>query len=119
MKLFDTFKEVVGWYLIIVILAAFGLQYAEGLSFWDSLWLVFVTATSTGYGDFSAKTELGRVISVLLMHATLFFIIPCIVAHILSGVIQDSNKFTHEEQEEIKQKLNNILEQLDKDKHIP
>lgn len=119
MKLFDTFKEVVFWYFIIVILAALGLQYAEGLSPQDSLWLVFVTATSTGYGDFSAKTELGRVISVLLMHATLFFIIPLIVAHLISAAVQDSNKFTHEEQEEIKQKLNKILEQLDKDKHIP
>lgn len=119
MKLFDELKEVVGWYVIIVILATLGLQYAEGLSFWDSMWLVFVTATSTGYGDYSAKTELGRVISVLLMHATLFFIIPCIVAHILSGAIQDANKFTHEEQEELKQKLNNIQEALDNLKRIP
>ncbi len=35
-------------------------------SYGDSLWYCFASATSIGYGDFSAVTVVGRIISVIL-----------------------------------------------------
>ena len=35
----------------------------EGLTFGEGIWLTFTTITTTGYGDFSAKTAAGRAAS--------------------------------------------------------
>ena len=35
-------------------------------SFKDSLWYCFATVTTIGYGEFTATTDLGRIISVIL-----------------------------------------------------
>ncbi len=40
----------------------------EGMSLSDSLWLTFTTATTVGYGDLSAKTDLGRLATGLFMY---------------------------------------------------
>ncbi|MGB1600704.1 MAG: ion channel [Promethearchaeia archaeon] len=34
---------------------------------WDQLWIVFVTVTTTGYGDFVAGTHIGRLACCGLM----------------------------------------------------
>lgn len=109
-KYTDTLFEVIVLYSIIILVASTGFTYFEGLPFLKSLWLSFVTATSTGYGDISPKTLGGQITAVALMHATIFIVIPLAVARILSVVLQDRNVFTHEEQEEMK----SILRQLAK-----
>src|SRR3954453_17497524 len=40
----------------------------EGLSLGDAIWLTFTTITTTGYGDFSAKTRAGRASTIALIH---------------------------------------------------
>lgn len=109
-KYTDTLFEVMVLYSIIILVASTGFTYFEGLPFLKSLWLSFVTATSTGYGDISPKTLGGQITAVALMHATIFIVIPLAVARILSVVLQDRNAFTDEEQEEMK----SILRQLAK-----
>lgn len=109
-KYTDTLFEVMVLYSIIILIASTGFTYFEGLPFLKSLWLSFVTATSTGYGDISPKTLGGQITAVALMHATIFIVIPLAVARILSVVLQDRNAFTDEEQEEMK----SILRQLAK-----
>lgn len=109
-KYTDTLFEVMVLYSIIILIASTGFTYFEGLPFLKSLWLSFVTATSTGYGDIAPKTLGGQITAVALMHATIFIIIPLAVARILSVVLQDRNAFTDEEQEEMK----TILRQLAK-----
>jgi voltage-gated potassium channel len=109
-KYTDTLFEVMVLYSIIILIASTGFTYFEGLPFLKSLWLSFVTATSTGYGDISPKTLGGQITAVALMHATIFIVIPLAVARILSVVLQDRNAFTDEEQEEMK----TILRQLAK-----
>ncbi len=109
-KYTDTLFEVMVLYSIIILMASTGFTYFEGLPFLKSLWLSFVTATSTGYGDISPKTLGGQITAVALMHATIFIVIPLAVARILSVVLQDRNAFTDEEQEEMK----SILRQLAK-----
>lgn len=40
----------------------------EGLSFSDSLWLTLSTITTVGYGDLSAKTDMGRATTIILIY---------------------------------------------------
>lgn len=97
----DTVKELVTMYLITIVLASLSFCYFEAMAFKDAMWMSFVAATSTGFGDFYPKTAGGRVTCVLLMHSTLFLIVPLMVARLLSVAVKDRNAFTHEEQEEI------------------
>lgn len=106
----DTVRELLLLYLAIIMLAAGAFSFTEGIKFHDGVWLAFVTATSTGYGDFYPKSEAGRCVAVVLMHATLFFIIPLVVVRLMGLFIEDKHQFSHEEQEEIKRKLDALLE---------
>lgn len=110
----DTLIEVMILYLIVIAIATTSFHFTEGLSYGQSLWLSFVTATSTGYGDVAPKTFAGQVTAVALMHATIFIIIPLAVARILSVVLQDRNAFTDAEQEEMKRLLNEINQKVTK-----
>jgi voltage-gated potassium channel len=50
-----------------ILCATFGMMYFEQMTFTDSLWWSFVTATTVGYGDLSPSTNAGRIIASLLM----------------------------------------------------
>lgn len=109
-KYTDTLFEVMLIYLVTIGLASFAFVLTEGITTGQAFWLSFVTATSTGYGDLYPKTPAGRVTAVMLMHTTIFVIIPLAVARILSVVLHDKNAFTDEEQEEIKQMLHRLTD---------
>lgn len=47
----------------------------EGMSVADALWLTATTATTVGYGDLSAKTNAGRLATVILMYGGAIFIL--------------------------------------------
>lgn len=59
--------------LIIAIVASFLIKlFEEGINnqfktFWDSVWWVFVTISTVGYGDKVPVTPVGRVLGVILM----------------------------------------------------
>lgn len=109
----DTIKELLLVYLAAILVASGIFTIVENMPFLDSMWMSFVAATSTGFGDLTPKTLIGRVTCVLLMHFTLLFIIPMIVARILSSIVRDQNAFTHEEQEWIKNKQIAIESKID------
>lgn len=93
-------------------LIAQSLIYAhfEEKSFFDAIWWALITATTVGYGDLYPATTGGRFAAVTLVLGTLFFIIPMITASIVSRLIVNRDAFTHEEQEEMKDNLRQILE---------
>ena len=109
-KYTDTLLEVFALYMVIIVAASTSFHFTESLTWIQSFWLSFVTATSTGYGDLYPKTLPGQITAVTLMHATIFVIIPLAVARILSVVLQDRNAFTHEEQEEMKTLLKSVAD---------
>ena len=66
--------------MILVFAAVFSLFEKEA-SFTDGLWTAYITVTTIGYGDFSAQTAQGRIITVL----TSLFGIGCFA--VFTGVI--------------------------------
>lgn len=107
----DSIKELVFIYMVVILLASGGFVYFEHMKFFDAVWLSFVTATSTGYGDMFPKTPGGRMIAVCLMHTVILVVAPLVVYRVLDAV--DLNDFTDKEQEEQKHKLDWIINQLE------
>ena len=98
----DTVAELFAIYVGVLLLAAVGYSVTEGGSFRDALWWAVVTATTTGYGDIAPKTDAGRLVAVLLMHTSLFFIAPLLIVRMTQRLLEDRDAFTHEEQETLK-----------------
>ena len=65
---------VVGLFLLIG-LHVLAMITLEGLSFGDAVWLTFTTITTTGYGDFSAKTHAGRAATIVLIYLSGIFML--------------------------------------------
>jgi hypothetical protein len=47
----DTFKELIAWYLSLVLLGALLFSFFESKPHADALWWPFVTALTVDYGD--------------------------------------------------------------------
>ena len=71
-----------------------------------------MTGLTIGYGDLYPVTVGGKIVAIVLMHAVPLIIIPLIVTHLLTSVIENKNEFTHEEQEELKSDIKEIKKAL-------
>lgn len=111
-KYFDTLKEVIFYYAILIGLGGIAFSFAENKPLDDGLWWSVVTATSTGYGDQYPVTPLGRLVGVLVMNAGILVIVPLITAHLSSRMIVDNDTFTHDEQEDLKRQVRELHEAL-------
>ena len=90
--------------------------FFEKKNFVDSLWWALITATTVGYGDSYPNTTGGRFVAVTLVLGMILFLIPMITASIASKLIVNRDAFTHEEQEEMKQMLQEINKKLGEQK---
>lgn len=59
--------------LILIFSSATFMSIFEDLNFKDALWWSFVTATTVGYGDISPRTDLGRIVAIILMLSGITF----------------------------------------------
>lgn len=105
----NTFKELLLLYAGVLIAGGISFSFFEHKSLYDSIWWSIVTALTVGYGDLYPITLGGRITAVLLMHVVPFFIAPLIIGRILTRMIKDEDKFTHEEQEEVKGELKELV----------
>lgn len=112
-KACDTLREVILIYLGVIIIAATIFWIVEEQTFVDSLYWAGTTATSTGYGDISPKTIIGKVVAVLLMHAAILFVLPLVIAHMINTLIENQNEFSDEEQENLKRDIADIKRLLE------
>lgn len=94
----DTFKELIIIYLSVIVVCAGLFAFFESKPFFDSIWWAFVTAMSVGYGDMYPVTLGGRITAVVLMCTSLLVIIPLIITRLVEKMLDDRDKFTHEEQ---------------------
>jgi len=105
--------ELLMIYLGMVLVGAVGFSYFEQKPFSDGLWWAVVTSTTTGYGDLSPATWQGRVLGSALMLLSILIVLPLLIGYIASRMIEDHDAFTHHEQEEIKARLEAILQRLE------
>lgn len=99
-------------YLVSLLIAAGFFQNLEGRTFQDGLWWACVTALTIGYGDLSPATVGGRVMAQIFSHFWIFGIAPMIIGNIISKILQDKQKYTHEEQEWIEHGIKEIANAL-------
>lgn len=97
------------WFVILLIIGIWltsGSLFAifEGVSFFEGLWWASVTASTTGYGDYYPITTGGRLLAGGFMVGTVV-LTAFFTAHVVSAVIEDKNRFTHNEQERIEAAL--------------
>jgi len=103
--------------LFVATMSAASVLYmiSEGTSFLDSVYWSLVTATTLGYGDFSPHSVFGKVLTSFLITFTVFIMIPTITANVAAWLIVNRDAFTHEEQEQIKADLAEVLAFLKKE----
>lgn len=65
---------IVGLFVLIGLHVAAMMGF-EGLNLADAIWLTFTTITTTGYGDFSAKTHAGRASTIVLIYLSGIFLL--------------------------------------------
>ena len=60
---------------LLILVHASAMYWFEGLPIGDAFWLTVTTVTTVGYGDFSAITPVGRLITVLLLYIIGIFLL--------------------------------------------
>ena len=109
----DTFKELACYYVGLILLCSTIFVYAEGVAFTDAIYWAVTTSTSTGYGDISPKTLLGKIDAALLMLTSIFFIAPLVVVRLIQNIDVNRHEFSHEEQEQMNQDIADIKAALE------
>lgn len=104
----SVFLLFVSW-AALLLTAAMLYSVVEDATVLDGLYWSIVTATTLGYGDFSPHSTSGKVLTAALISVTVFFLIPTITANLAAKLIVNRDAFTHEEQEEIKDSLRELL----------
>lgn len=85
--------------VLTLTVAALAFGILEGGSLLDGFYWASTTMTSVGYGDLSPVTWGGKVMTIVFQLWSLFILLPCAVANIISAVLVDKDKLTHAEQE--------------------
>lgn len=111
----NSIQMIARLYLASILLAAVLFSVVESKSLVDSIWWCFVTSLTIGYGDIAPVTIVGRIVGIVFGHFWVFCIIPMIVANILMKAIKDENEFSHNEQEQLKSDVAQILKLLKQD----
>jgi voltage-gated potassium channel len=95
-------------YGVLFTASALLFSFIENRSLLDGIWWSGVTASTTGYGDIVPATVNGKILALALMNIVTLFVTPLITAKFSAEAIVDSDVFSHDEQEQIKDDLAEI-----------
>lgn len=76
----------------LVAIKSLAMLYFEKLSLGDAVWLSLTTFTTVGYGEFSASTGPGRLISILAMYGFAISLLSTLVAELIYWKMLSTNK---------------------------
>jgi voltage-gated potassium channel len=77
--------------VIITWFALISMPYAEGWSYWTTLYWLSTTVTTVGYGDFSPQTVYGQVCAILIMFSGIGAA-AALITSIISGLVERKGK---------------------------
>lgn len=100
-------RHVVVTIAVNVALCAGVFAVVEGTGYFDGLYWAVTTASTAGYGDLSPTTVPGRVASMWLM-VTSVALVAVATARLAARLVQDPHLFSHEEQEELKDDVDDV-----------
>ena len=61
----DEYRDLLITTVVIILVGTITYHYVEGWSVIDSLYFSVVTLTTIGYGDFSPKTDTGKIFTII------------------------------------------------------
>lgn len=100
------------WAMVVVIISStVSFSFFEHKSLIDSIWWAIVTFFTVGYGDVYPATLGGKTVAAFLMAGS-YFNSSLMAAHLAAHLIVDSDAWTHQEQESIKNTLSSVLSEL-------
>lgn len=111
-RLTNTIGELLIIYAVVLGIATVAYSFFEHKALLDAFWWACVTAMTVGYGDMYPLTLGGRITGIVLMHTTVLFILPLLIARMAMSLIENHDAFSHEEQEGIKESLTAIKQKL-------
>lgn len=92
----EEYRDLLLTTIIVLIIGTLTYSYLEGWSYIDSLYFSVVTLTTIGYGDFTPKTDEGKLFTIL------YIVIG--IGMILSFINTVYNHFTSMKEQEKKKK---------------
>lgn len=98
-------------YLASILFASLTFMIVEDFEFPRAVWFSFITSLTIGYGDVSPATILGKFFTILFAIQWILFIIPCFLVNMIDIARRDKDKFSHEEQEQVKKDLDLLRQQ--------
>jgi voltage-gated potassium channel len=108
-------------FISAMTVAAVTFSIVEDKDLTNSFWWATVTSTTVGYGDLYPTKLISKLVGGAFMFFSVFYIQPLLVAKFSAQLIVNSDAFTHEEQEHLKENdreqtelLRQIVERLDK-----
>ena len=98
-------------YFLSIMIAAGVFMLVEDFDFHRAVWFSFITSLTIGYGDISPATTLGRIFTIFFSLQWILFIIPCFLVNMINIFKRDEDKFTNEEQEQLKKDIDTLRAQ--------
>lgn len=81
--------------------------------FWVACYWAITTMTTTGYGDVSPTTLPGEFLASCLMLWSCFFLLPVVVAHVITRLLHNPDAWTDAEQEQLLDDVTEIRADLE------
>lgn len=83
--------------LIILFIGAFVISKSEGIDIGNSIYFVFITGLTVGYGDITPMTFFGKVFSILIALVGMLFLglLIAISARALNTSMKNENNKNH------------------------